>query len=93
MTKPTIATISQDMKYLKEGLDKIEHKLENGFMPKSELELRLAEVNREIANLQVRIIEVETIAKQKDWKSHTLTSVLTAVGVLAITYIFNDITK
>lgn len=64
MSKPTIATLSQDMKYIRESIEKIEHKLENGFMPKTELELRLAEVNKEIADVRLQIIKVETESKR-----------------------------
>jgi hypothetical protein len=91
MGKATVETLSTDVQYIKEAIEKLDHKLDNNFMPKSEVMLRLAELNKEISGLNLKIIDVEKDCKKRDWRSHTLTSVLTALGVLAITYIFNDV--
>jgi uncharacterized membrane protein YvbJ len=107
MTKPTITTLQTELKYLREDFKELRSYIKDfhgNLMPKSEVELRLAEINKEIAQIKLDIVdhkkqseverkEMEAKITRRAWATHTLTAIFTVIMTLAISYIFNDITR
>jgi hypothetical protein len=107
MPKPTITTLQTELKYLRDDFKELKTYIKDfhgTLMPKSEIELRLAEINKEIAQIKLDIVDHKKLAEQerkelerkivrRSWLTHTLTAIFTVIMTLALTYIFNDVTK
>jgi chromosome segregation ATPase len=107
MTASSLETLQTELKYLREDFRELKQYIKDfhsTMMPKSEIELKLAEINKEIAQIKLDIVdhkkhaeminkELERRITRRSWITHTLTAIFTALLVMGITYIFNDLTR
>jgi septal ring factor EnvC (AmiA/AmiB activator) len=104
MPKETTTSLAKEIRLLREDFKEFVRDIRRTVVPRSEIELRLAEINKDIAKIHLEIIdhkkeagvmekELKAAIARRTWITHTLTAGFTALVVLAITYIFNDITK
>lgn len=103
-TKEINSSLQSQIKLLRDDFKDFVRRFEIQVMPRPEAELRLAELNKDIAQIkleivdhkkesQVRYRELEAQIRRRTWITHTLTAAFTALLTLAIAYIFNDITR
>lgn len=55
------------------------------------LELRFKEIDTRMAQIELQIAQIKKETVKASWKSNTLTAIFTAVLVMLVTYVFNDL--
>jgi chromosome segregation ATPase len=104
MPKETLASLQRELQLLREDFKTFSRELKDNLMPRSEINLRLAEVNKDIAQIKLEIVDhrkeaakemeaLEDKISKRTWVTHTITAIFSVLITLAITYIFNDITR
>lgn len=61
------------------------------YIRKEVFELRIKDIDNQIAATNLKIAEVEKSTKKANWRTHTLTAVFTAALVMLVSYVFNDL--
>jgi len=98
MANETLNSLAKEIKLLREDFRDFRATL----MPRNEVEIRIAELNKDITQIKLDIVDHKQISEKamqqlnlkitrRTWMNHTLTAVFTALMVFAFSYIFNDI--
>lgn len=98
MANETLNSLAKEIKLLREDFRDFRATL----MPRNEVEIRIAELNKDITQIKLDIVDHKQQAEKamqqlnikitrRTWATHTITAAFTALIVLAFTYIFNDI--
>lgn len=90
MSKPTLATLSKDIAYIKEAIAEI--KL--GIMPKNEIELRMIELQTDIQTFRLQMTTIERhVNRRFRWEvigSNILTAFLVSVLTILVSYVVHN---
>jgi chromosome segregation ATPase len=102
ITSPNLMVLETEFKNLREDFREFVTDFKTTMMPRSEVQLRLAEINKEIASIKLELAthkqdaivmekEMTKQIKSRNWMTHTLTALFTAVLTFLSIYVLSDV--